>query len=56
MRNVYFDMDGTLATWQEDKSIEEVASKGYFISLPPMNEVVKMVKRFIKMRDKDVNV
>ena len=55
-RRVYFDMDGTLAVWQGDKSIEEVAQKGYFSSLPPIDAVVKMVRRFIAMNIDNVDV
>lgn len=44
----YFDMDGVLAVFQEDKSIEEVASRGYFSSLDPYWKMIDLVKRLIK--------
>lgn len=40
---IFFDMDGVLACWQQ-RSIEEVASKGYFRSLPPQVNVTAAVK------------
>lgn len=36
---IFFDMDGVLATWNADATIEEVASPGYFSTREPMENV-----------------
>ena len=46
MANIYIDMDGTLAKWQ-NKTLEEVATKGYFRELPAVDSVVTMAKKLI---------
>ena len=55
-KRLFIDMDGTLAQWNSSASIEEVATKGYFSSLPPMDSVVKMIRRFMTMNDDTVDV
>lgn len=48
MKKLYVDMDGTIAQWQQDKTIEEVATKGYFRDIPVMANVLSMLKELIK--------
>lgn len=42
-RNIFIDMDGVLATWNPNASLEEVARQGYFLSLPAEKNVIKAV-------------
>ncbi len=51
---VFFDMDGTLAKFHTDKSMEEVFSEGYFRSLEPIKEMVEFAN-VLALRD-DVEV
>lgn len=46
-RRMYIDMDGVLAVFDPDKSLEEVAMPGYFRNLPPMENVVTAIKNII---------
>jgi len=36
----YFDMDGTVSEWRPTSTIEDLYSKGYFLSLKPYMEIV----------------
>lgn len=47
-KKIYFDMDGVLATWNPNASLEEVSSKGYFLNCKPMKEMVEAVKLLIE--------
>ena len=47
MRRLFIDMDGVLAVFDPDKSLEEVAMPGYFRNLAPMSNVVAAVKAII---------
>ena len=38
--NFYFDSDGTLFEWNNNASLEEVATKGYFANRPPHQNVI----------------
>lgn len=51
MAKIYVDMDGTLAKWHSEKSIEEVASAGYFRSLEPIISVVNAIRELCKTED-----
>lgn len=53
-KRIYVDMDGVLATWNPDKSLEEVAMPGYYRDLPPMEEVVNAVKNIVASNNYDV--
>lgn len=46
-RRLFIDMDGVLAVFDPDKSLEEVAMPGYFRNLAPMSNVVAAVKAII---------
>lgn len=46
-QRIFVDMDGTLCEWKY-ASIEEVAAKGYFLSLAPQQSVVNAVKKLIQ--------
>ncbi len=35
-QRIYVDMDGTIALWQSDKTLEEICKPGYFKYLPAM--------------------
>lgn len=37
---LFFDMDGTIAEWNNDASIEEVTAPGYFINRKPMQQML----------------
>lgn len=52
-KKIYIDMDGTIALWQ-DKTIEEVATKGYFRDIPVVDNVLSMVRTLIKEGSMDV--
>ena len=41
MTKIYFDMDGVLAEFQKEKSIEEVAQPGYFRTVKVMENMFK---------------
>lgn len=53
-RRIYIDMDGVLATWNSDKSLEEVAMPGYFRDLLPMRNVVDAIKKIVLSRKYEV--
>ncbi len=55
-RRIYVDMDGVLATWNSDKSLEEVAMPGYFRDLTPMRNVVDAIKRIIHSKQYEVYI
>lgn len=46
-KKIYFDMDGVLATWNTQATLEQVTTKGYFTKCQPMSEMVKAVRRLI---------
>ncbi len=45
---VYLDMDGTLAVFNKNATMEEVFSPGYFRGLQPIQEMVEFAKQLIK--------
>ena len=45
---VFIDMDGTLALFQKEKTIEEVCEVGYFETLPPMEKMVGFVRLLLE--------
>ena len=55
-QRIYFDMDGTLAVWNKDKTLEEVGEVGYFLNLLPHESVVDAAKRLIKSDTYDVYI
>ena len=44
-RRMFFDMDGTIVTWDPTASFEEVASPGYFANCGSMEKVVSALKQ-----------
>ena len=48
MKNLYVDMDGTLAVFHPITKIEDLYEKGYFDNLEPMTSVVEAVKLIAK--------
>ncbi|MBO4847008.1 MAG: hypothetical protein J5525_12060 [Lachnospiraceae bacterium] len=55
-RRIFVDMDGVLAIFNPEKSIEEIAVPGYFIDLEPMNEVVKAINLLIEANEQDIYI
>lgn len=55
MKTLYVDMDGTLAVWDKDASIEEVAKVGYFLHRPEIENVVVAI-RIIAMARPDIHM
>lgn len=45
---IFFDMDGTLAKWNKDASIEEVMEPGYFKERTPMHNMIRAAKVLIR--------
>ena len=56
MKNLYVDMDGVLAYWNQDASIEEVASKGYFLNCAPVRNVIEAIRNLIEREDVNVTI
>lgn len=52
---IYFDMDGVLAKWNENASVEETQVPGYFIAREPEQNVIRLVK-FLKSLGLDVRI
>ena len=46
-RRVLIDIDGTMAVFHPDKSLEEVAKKGYSLNLEPYAEVCKAISLLV---------
>ena len=44
-QRIYLDMDGTLAVFNKNATMEEVFSPGYFRSLSPIQEIVDFARR-----------
>ncbi len=45
---IFVDMDGVLAEWNAEASLEQIHEKGYFLNRPPMETVVDAVKEMIR--------
>ena len=44
---IFIDMDGVLAEWNNEASLEEIHRKGYFRNRPPVASMVDAVRRLI---------
>lgn len=55
-RRIFIDMDGVLATWNSEKSLEEVAMPGYYRDLAPMKNVVKAIRNIVRSSECDVYI
>lgn len=55
-RRLFVDIDGVLAKFNRDKSLEEVAMKGYSLGLEPMIEVVRAVKNLADEEAKECEI
>ena len=55
-QRIFFDMDGTLAKWLTDKSIKEISSKGYFATLPEIENMVALVEYVLSQQQMDVYI
>lgn len=56
MARIYFDMDGTLAEWNSNASLEDVASRGYFRERVPMNNMINAVKILLAEGEHDIYI
>lgn len=45
---IYFDMDGTLAVFNKNATMEEVFSPGYFRGLEPIKETIELAEALVK--------
>lgn len=45
---IFFDMDGTLAEWNQAARLDEVTAPGYFQNVRPVSSMVSAVKRLIR--------
>lgn len=52
---IYFDMDGTLAVFNKNATMEEVFTPGYFRNLAPISEMVDFARELIEA-GYDVNI
>lgn len=52
MKKVFFDMDGVLAEYRKDSTVEEMSVKGYFASLRPEWNMIKALIRLALDSDK----
>lgn len=56
MKNIYIDMDGTLADFQAVASEEELFEQGYFANLKPQQNVIDAVKELIRRDNVEVYI
>lgn len=56
MKKVFVDMDGTIAEWNKDASIEEVASPGYFLNRIPMPNMISGIRLLTESPDIEVYI
>lgn len=55
-QRIFIDMDGTLAVWQREKSMEEVCSPGYFLDLRPIDNMIFAAKKLLRDETKEIYV
>lgn len=48
-KSLYVDMDGVLAEWRSDKTVDDTYQTGYFEELKPYNNVVAAIKEIKSM-------
>ncbi len=56
MRRIFIDMDGVLATFHPEKSLEEISSPGYFASLEPQQNVVDAIRYIVRNAKDDTRL
>lgn len=44
MYRIFLDMDGTIAEWQQGKTLHELCKPGYFAVLPPMEHMCSLAR------------
>lgn len=54
MKRIFIDMDGVLARWNQNASIEEVATKGYFLAREAEEVMVNAVKKLIQNKNNEI--
>ena len=54
MKNLYVDMDGTVATFGTINQFEDLLAEGYFRNRPPMQSVIDGLKLFSEEHKEDV--
>lgn len=47
MSRFYIDMDGVVAKFHPEKSIEEIMEPGYFLNLEPVIQVINAIERLV---------
>ncbi len=55
-RRIFVDMDGVLATFHPEKSIEEIALPGYFRELEPEVNVISAIKGLLNDSNSEVYI
>lgn len=48
MINVFFDMDGVIAEWNEKATLEDIFSEGYFRNVSPNKVTINVLKNLFK--------
>lgn len=48
MINVFFDMDGVIAEWNEKATLEDIFSEGYFRNVSPNKVTINVLKNSLK--------
>ncbi|MCR5208442.1 MAG: hypothetical protein K6C14_08210 [Eubacterium sp.] len=51
MKKIFIDMDGVLTEYRKDCTNEDLAQKGYFLSLKPVENMVGALNRLIESSD-----
>ena len=53
---IFIDMDGTIAKFHPEKSLEEVASAGYFKRVEPISQVINGIKALFTLPEIEIYV
>ncbi len=53
-KRVFVDMDGTLAVWNAEAKMDEVASTGYMLNRPTMENMVAAIRQLTQSKDYEV--
>jgi uncharacterized radical SAM superfamily protein len=56
MPTIYFDMDGVLAKWNNEASVEDTFEEGYFLNREPDEKMVNVVKRLRKLFGNQIQI
>ena len=53
-KRIFLDMDGVLAEYKADASVEDMKVAGYFKNLAPREQMIEAVKYLLSMKGFDV--